>query len=90
MLAKAAEPCRGQTFLACLASSSVMKEKKVVRPGNTNLRRRLSTVGLLAKLACFATKVNNTSNTIKAADKNLLKQGGQLYGVFLFSKTSLF
>ncbi len=35
-----------------------------VKPGNTNLRERVTTFDLLINVPCFATKVNNFVNII--------------------------
>ncbi len=51
---------------------------------NTNLRRRLSTVVLLNKVACFVKHLNNIEKEL-----NYIVQGGPPYGAFPFSKTSL-
>ncbi len=52
----------------------------------TNLRGRLSTVGLHVKVACFVNKVKIISvekaADLKTVDLNRLMQGGQLYWVF--------
>ena len=48
-----------------------------IHAGKTNCRKRLSTVDLLIKVACFVTKVNNIFNK-KAALRNKI-QGGLWY-----------
>ncbi len=59
--------------------------KQFFKSGNTNWRRRLITVDLLIKVACFVTKVFNFFDN-KRADLNWLEPGGQLYFSFPFSK----
>jgi hypothetical protein len=50
----------------------------MVLAGNPNWRGRLSTVGLLIKLACFVKKEIMFAFS-KEADLNYLVQGGQMY-----------
>jgi hypothetical protein len=43
-----------------------------IKPGNTNLKGRLSTVALLIKAACFVTEVNNNF-IIKMSQSKLVR-----------------
>jgi hypothetical protein len=70
-----------------ITQQPLMLEK--INTGNTNWGGRLSTVDLLVWQACFCKKKINKDFNIKRADLNWLVQGGQPYGAFPFSKTSL-
>ncbi len=62
--------------------------KRLVWPGNTNWSGRLIAVELLIKVACFVKKYVMFV-ILKAANLNLLIQGGQSCWAFPFSKDSL-